>query len=71
MKVGQAIDHMNWQVATMTVSRMQKNAAECEIKDFDRQFIMLKQCILGRKKLEAQNALAAIVAKRVKLLEGL
>ena len=70
MKVGQAIEHGNWQVAAMTASRMQKDANECELSDFSRQLIMLKQCIAGRKKTEAQNALAAIVARRVKMLEG-
>lgn len=69
MKLGQAIEHNNWQIAGMTVSRMQKNAKECGVTDFDRQFIMIKQCIANRKKTEAQNTLALVVAKRVKLME--
>lgn len=69
MKLGRAIECGNWQIAGMTASRMQKNAEKLEIKDFDRQLIMIKQCIAGRKKQEALNALANMVAKRVMLLK--
>lgn len=69
MKLGQAIDRGNWQVAGMTASRMQKNAKEAEIHDFDRQLIMIKQCIAGRQKNEALNALASMVSKRVQLYQ--
>lgn len=69
MKLGQAIESMNWQMAVMIVNRMQKNASECGIGDFSTQLIMLKQCILNHKKTEAQNALASVVAKRVNLLK--
>lgn len=69
LKLGQAISHENWQVAGMTAQRMQKNAKEAGISDFDRQLIMLKQCIMGRKKTEAQNILSVMVAKRVSMLK--
>lgn len=69
MKLGQAIEHGNWQVAGMTAQRMQKNAKEAGISDFDKQLIMIKQCIAGRKKTEAQNVLAAMVSKRVQMME--
>lgn len=68
LKLGQAISHGNWQVAQMTAQRMQKNAKEAGVSEFDRQLIMIKQCIMGRKKTEAQNILAVMVAKRVSLL---
>lgn len=71
MKLGQAIEHGNWQVAGMTASRMQKNAKEAQVTAFDRNFIMIKQCIASRKKPEAQNTLAGIISKRVALLEQL
>lgn len=71
MKLGQAIEHGNWQVAGMTAQRMQKNAKEAGITDFDRQLIMLKQCLAGRKKTEAQNTLASIISKRVSLLKDI
>ena len=68
MKLGQAIAHGNWQVAGMTAARMQRNATEAGINDFDRQLIMIKQAIAGRKKTEAQNILAAMVSKRVQMM---
>lgn len=71
MKLGQAIAHENWQVAGMTVQRMTKQATDADIHDFDRQFMMIKKCIMGRKKTEAQNALAAVVAKRVQMINGM
>ena len=67
MKLGQAIAHDNWQVAGMTAARMQRNAAEVGINDFDRQLIMIKQAIAGRRKNEAQNILATMVSKRVQI----
>lgn len=69
MKLGTAINNGSWQIAGMTAQRMQKNAKEAQIDDFDRQLVMIKQCIASRKKSEALNGMAAIVAKRVRLLE--
>jgi len=69
MKLGQAIEHGNWQVAGMTAARIQRNAKEAEVSDFDRQIISLKQCIGSRQKLQAQNILAAIITKRVQMLK--
>ena len=71
MKIGQAVEHGNWQSAAMTLRRMQDNAAQCGVSDFDRMFTMLRQCVVSRKKAEAQNVLASVVAKRVALLEGI
>ncbi len=69
LKLGQAIEHNNWQVAGMTVQRIHKNSKEIGLSEFDRNLIMIKQCIASRKKTEAQNALAHIIAKRVQMLE--
>ncbi len=71
MKLGQAIEHGNYQVAQMTAQRMQKQAKETGTPEFDRQLIMIKQCIAGRKKIEAQNILASMVSKRVQLINTL
>lgn len=68
MKLGQSIEHNNWQMAGMIAQRMQRDAKSAGIADFDRQIIVIKQCIGGRKKTEALNALAGIVNKRVKML---
>lgn len=70
MKLGKAIESGNWQIAGMTAQRMQKMAKEACVTDFDRQLIMIKQCIAGRKKAEALNALAGIVSKRVQMLKA-
>ena len=71
LKLGQAIDHGNFQVANMTAQRLQKNAKEAGISDFDRQLLMIKQCIIGKKKQEALNSLASITTKRVQMLNCL
>ena len=70
MKLGQAIERGNWQVAGMTAQRMQREAKEAGTDAFDRQLIAIKQCIASRKKTEAQNALAAMVSKRVQMLKN-
>ena len=70
MKLGQAIEHGNWQIAGMTAQRMQKSAKEAQISEFDRQLVMIKQAIAGRKKTEAQNILAAMIGVRVRLLKA-
>ena len=71
MKLGQAIEHGNWQVAGMTAKKLQDNAVLSGVTDFDRSLVMLKQCIAGRKKTEALNALAGVVAKRVSMINAL
>lgn len=71
MKLGRAIEGGNWQVAGMTAMRMQKMAKDSGVNDFDRQLIMIKQCIAGRKKQEALNTLAGMVTKRVMMLKNL
>lgn len=69
MKLGQSIEHGNWQVAGMTAARIQKNSKEAGVTAFDRSLIMIKQCIATRKKTEAQNALAGMITKRVSMLD--
>lgn len=71
MKLGRAINEGMWQMAGMTVTRMQKEAKEAEVTDFDRNLIMIKQCIMGRKKTEAQNALATVINKRVAMINSM
>lgn len=71
MKLGQAIEHDIWQVAGMTAQRIQVNAKSVGLNDFDRQLIMIKTCIAGRKKAEALNVLASIITKRVQMLNSM
>ena len=68
MKLGQAINHGSWQVAIMTVNKLQKDTREAQVTEFDRQLTMIKTCVMGHKKTEALNALAALVARRVSML---
>lgn len=70
MKLGRAIETGNWQIAGMTAQRMQKMAKESGVSEFDRQLIMIKQCIAQRKKQEALNSLAQIVSRRVSMLNS-
>lgn len=71
LRLGQAIEHGNWQAAGMIANRMQRDAREVGVVDFDRQMVMMKQCIASRKKTEALNGLASIVSRRVQMLKRL
>ncbi len=68
LKLGQAVNHENWQVALMTVTRMQKNASEACPNLFDRKLSNIRQCILHRQKAQALDVLSLIVAVRAKEL---
>lgn len=71
MKLGQAISHGSWQAAGMCAARMQRNAKEAEIHDFDRQLIGIKQCVANRNKKEALDILAVMTSKRVTMLKAI
>ncbi len=69
MRLGQAINHGQWQSAAMNIQRMTKMAKELEIAELERPFTGLRQSI-NRKDLEsAKQALAVVINKRVKMLE--
>lgn len=68
LKLGQAVNHENWQVALMTVTRMQKNASEACPGLFDLKLSNIRQCILHHQKSQALDILALIVAIRAKEL---
>lgn len=68
MKLGQAVHHENWQVAMMTLQRMQKKMQELEIDMFERQFINIRQCIVHKQAKPAKDILAFVMAKRAQLL---
>lgn len=71
MKLGQSINQNIWQAAGMCATRMQRNAKEAEIHDFDRQLIGIKQCIANRNKKEALDILAVITSRRVSMLKNI
>lgn len=68
MKLGQAINHQNWQVAAMTVQRMQRNAQELEMDAFVRQLTNIRQCIMHKQARQAKDILAVMMAKRAQML---
>lgn len=70
MKLGQAINRQNWQIAVSTLQRMQKQAKETGCDAFDRNFIQLKQCLMHKEQLAAKNILALIIAKRTQILNS-
>ncbi|MCM1038458.1 MAG: hypothetical protein NC314_01185 [Roseburia sp.] len=68
MKLGQALNHNNWQIAAMTLQRMQKGAQEAELTIFERQFTNIRQCILHKQGKQAKDILALVIARRGQLL---
>lgn len=68
MKLGQAINHENWQVAMMTLQRMQKKTQELEMNAFEKQFMNIRQCIVHKQGKPAKDILALIMTKRAQLL---
>lgn len=68
MKLGQAINHQNWQVAAITLQRMQKNAQELELDSFVRQLGNIRQCVLHKQARQAKDVMAVMMAKRAQLL---
>ena len=68
MKLGQAINHEQWQAAAMIVRRMDMKAKEIQISDFERNFTGIHQCINRKDMQEAKQIMAAVINKRAKYL---
>lgn len=68
VKLGQAVNHQNWQVAAMTVQRMQKNAQELGFDTFVRQLANIRQCVLHKQARQAKDVMAVMMAKRAQML---
>lgn len=69
MRLGQSISHGDWNAAMMIVTRMQREAHDEGLSEiFDFNLSGLRGCILSRDKVQAQDILAVITAKRVKLI---
>lgn len=69
MKLGQAITHKNWQVAMMSVTRLQKAAEAAGLTQFDRNFKGIRQCIIAHDGKQGLDILTQAVAKRVQLMQ--
>ena len=71
MKLGQAINHEQWQSAAMVVRRLDMRAKEAGFTDFERQFAGVRQCINRKNVYEAKQILAIVVSKRAKYLNSI
>ena len=69
MRLGQAINHEQWQSAAMIVRRMDNEAKELGLEGFERQFTGIRQCINRKEKAPAQQVLSIIVNKRVQMIK--
>lgn len=69
MKLGQAINHEQWQSAAMIIRRMDMRAKEVGITGFDRQFTGIRQCINRKDKLQAKQVLSIVINKRVQMMK--
>ena len=71
MRLGQAINHKQWQSASMIVRRLDDTAREAGINDFERAFTGLRQSINRKDEHEAKQIMAIVVNKRAKYLNDL
>ena len=70
MKLGQALNSQNWQIAMMTVRRMEQSVKELEITGMERNLTQIRHAILSRNAVEGLNGLTILVAKRVQMLKN-
>ncbi|MBO5097848.1 MAG: hypothetical protein J6B96_06010 [Agathobacter sp.] len=71
MRLGQAINHKQWQSASMIVRRLDDMAREAGINDFERAFTGIRQSINRKDIYEAKQIMAIVVNKRAKYLNEL
>lgn len=70
MKLGQAIHHKNWRAAFSVLQRLQKQYEETGEELFGRSFVNLRQCLLRKDRQAAKSALAVVIARRTRILNG-
>ena len=68
MKLGQAINHEQWQAAAMIVRRMDMQAKQAGLTGFERQFTGIRQCINRKDKPQAKQVLSIVISKRVQMM---
>lgn len=68
MKLGQAVNHGNWQMAAMISQRMSSTARELGLDTFERNLTGLRQSINRKNVVDAKQNLAMITSKRVQML---
>ena len=68
MRLGQAVNRGQWQSAAMIIRRMDLQAKEIGLGEFERNFVGIRQCINRKDMLEAKQILAVVINKRAKCL---
>lgn len=68
MRMGQAIAHEQWQVAFMTLRRLEQEAREIGFSDFGQQFVGLRYAIQREDIEEAKQVLTLITNKRARII---
>lgn len=71
MKVGQAINREQWEIAMMTVSRLERNSRKPGLEAMNRNLKELRNAILAKNTNTAKNLLALVIQKRVQMLKHL
>lgn len=71
MKVGQAINREQWEIAMMTVSRLERNSRKPGLEAMNRNLKELRNAILAKNTNTAKNLLAMVIQKRVQMLKHL
>ena len=70
MKLGQAINHSQWQAAAMIIGRMTRKAKELGLDTFDRQFTGIRQAVNRKNSQEAKQILSVVISKRVNMINS-
>jgi len=68
LKLGQSIQHENWQVVLMCTKRMENGAKECGMEEFLHWFTGIRQCAFQRNKASALQLMTLVTGKRVQYL---
>ncbi len=71
MKLGQAINRGQWNSAMMILQRMDASVQRLGIRCMIQPLKGVRMSVLGRNGQQAKQALSALVAKRVGLMNGL
>lgn len=69
LKLGQAVNHEQWQTAAITAQRMERIIKRTGLSDMERNMMGLKQAIRCINQIESKQILSQLVAKRVRLLK--
>lgn len=69
MRLGQSINHKQWQAAGMKIQKMSAKAKGLGMTGWDLLFTGLRQNIARKNENEALQIMATVITKRVKLMK--